>query len=173
MTIVCARINKGQVTISADSQITDLGTKYLHARNFSKLVDFGNFIIGFSGSSAIKHVLLDFQRDAKFKSRKLRNSHQVHKLLKPVFEAYKEEASSKITFNQKEEAGVALLVVGSGKIFRADEDSCEEFTEYAAIGAGESVALGALYAGADPPTAVEAAIEYAETCGGMVVIRQV
>lgn len=67
----------------------------------------------------------------------------------------------------------AFIIIFKGKIFNCDGFEVNEVDNYAAIGCGMFLALGALSMGADPIKAVEVAKKYDLFCGGETISHQI
>lgn len=68
-------------------------------------------------------------------------------------------------FRDRSCRGVLVQGDGNGAVFIPTAGYC-------AIGAGKDIALGALYAGSSPGTAVAAAVEMCAHCGGRVIVEE-
>jgi ATP-dependent protease HslVU (ClpYQ) peptidase subunit len=68
----------------------------------------------------------------------------------------------------------ALLVDASGNVFTVEDDGSAvlQIAPYHAVGIGRSVALGAMFAGADAELAAKAAIVLHTGCGGGIQIER-
>jgi ATP-dependent protease HslVU (ClpYQ) peptidase subunit len=172
LTVIAAKVYKGKVVMAADSQVSSVTESFKSAKNFSKLIRFKNFTIGYCGSATIFHMLRDLQRDKIFQEKSLESPNQVFNLTKPIFEQYAKTLNKFFTPREQLETA-ELLLCSSSRIFACDETFCMERSDYFSIGSGSSYALGALHSGATPEKAVSAAIEFSLGCGGEVSIVEV
>ena len=178
MSVVVAVRKNGRAAIAADSQIMSgsaiISSKYL--AHYSKIHSFEDSFIGLVGavsmSAVFKSLLsrhapkLDFHNAFYI----FEASRKLHKILIDEYHINPQNYGE----NEVECSHLNALIVNARGVFSLEEDrSVIEWTRFAAIGCGSSLALGAmhaLYDRCDDPEAiakagVEAACEFDPGCG--------
>lgn len=161
----------GKTVVGCDTLLTT-DTEKIKSANFSKIIRFDNFLIGCAGTSTIFYVVSEFKKHHKAKKAPKTNE-SCYKLLRPIFQQYKEILESLLTFDKRNEDGASILLATKDKIFVCDEFSCEQFTTYGAIGSGSRYALGSLHSNYPNDDCVLDALEascYHDTCSGKPTI---
>jgi ATP-dependent protease HslVU (ClpYQ) peptidase subunit len=165
MTVIAACKRDGVVVIGADSFV---GSQYERLPGvIHKLVRLGNFIIGISGLSVQKEVLMDFRRSkCKFK---IFDSRDCSRFVQKYFRATKQYVDSGV-FKDKDdvtEDAWQVLIATKENIFFSDGNACiYEIPDCYAVGAGSKEARTAMLAllrntQYDSRTIVEEAIQIA------------
>ena len=142
MTIIVAVKVDGKVAIGADSLITLEDQKLVKDINNSKLVNFGNFVVGFAGIGPIDDCLETLYED---KGKEFWSKYVIDK--KSHARDFYEEMSSYFLEKDTEEnlETVGLIIATTTKIFyTAAPSSISEVGDFWAMGSGSSYSIGAL-----------------------------
>ncbi|HKJ52979.1 MAG TPA: MFS transporter [Gammaproteobacteria bacterium] len=178
MSIVCAAIKHGEVSISADTLMScgALTASSTHRENSSKLYPVNGSVIGLVGWCAISTVLEHLiQQDGKlfrFDNRmeilaSLLKLHQ--KMKRDYFLESREDRDQPVESTQLH----ALIVNAHGLFEACSYRSVSEYKTFWAIGSGRRLALGAMHASytakksarAIAEAGVRAAAEFDDACG--------
>lgn len=151
MTVVVAAVFGNKGVISADSLVVSGSKKIKKLKNFSKLIEFPHFILGFGGDCSIHPVLRDFLDDKdylKLPHMRMRNQKDALEFSKSVFEMLSGNLECSPAFDREEDAAdLAELVIltKKGKIFHLDAYmGVEEHEDFCVVGSGEDLAKGAI-----------------------------
>lgn len=133
-------------TMAGDTQCSDG-----HTRSFvkTKVCKVQGWLVGYAGTLAECVQVLDSMREKRMTPKQYAATYNIPQ-------------------------GVQLLCVDpDGKIYEFSHGAfIEQDAEYFALGTGDGVALGAMYMGASPYKAVQAAMEHNPSTGGKITIRR-
>jgi ATP-dependent protease HslVU (ClpYQ) peptidase subunit len=144
MTCIVGLVNKGRTYLGGDS--AGVSGLDITVRKDKKVFSNGEFVMGFTSSFRMGQVLqYDFvppEVDDDDDEDLMR--YMVKKFIPEVRKVFKETGYSKIDSNR--EAGGCFLVGVRGRLFQVDSDFQvgENMSGFAAVGCGESYALGSL-----------------------------
>jgi ATP-dependent protease HslVU (ClpYQ) peptidase subunit len=145
MTIVVAAIKDGKGAMCADTLIVS-DTKKIKSMNFSKIVKFPKFYIGYSGYLAIFPILKELALNETLLKRKYMGMKTQEDAL--IFSKNVYELLSESVRTDKKDVleGTQLIILNKyGSIFLIDSyNTVEEREDFAATGSGEAYALGAM-----------------------------
>lgn len=155
MTVTVAFVDSRGAWIAADSCSSNSSTRY--SSETPKIGRFGDLLIGYAGSWSGGRKLFNF----------------IDKNYKPPYEWDVPKIFDEFSIKDKD---LSALVVCRGHLYLYDDGACVEILRvglrrvaYAAIGTGENLALGALFAGGSIEEAVQAAITFDPSVEGPVV----
>lgn len=168
MTVVIAAKCEDYTVIAADTLISD-GLNRASFKDFTKLVKFKNFVVGFAGSCTALIGLRELQSDGNYCKRShmkmkttmdaLAFARDYYSKLRELFDLSPGSPTSK----SDEGTYVDILIASSDGIWECDPYLClVEHEQFACIGSGTDIALGAmkaLYTSMDKEDAVTKAIE--------------
>lgn len=144
-----------------------------------KLFEFPHYIIGFSGGFAAANILKKMQQLKTFKTLRINNELDCIKIQKRLFKEIKDIYDAAYTFNKDNDINLVpeLLLITKDKIFSIDELSVVRQPHYAAIGSGQSVALGALHASYPDENcitkALTAACDIIDSCDYPIITKEI
>lgn len=153
MTVVIACRNNNHTIIAADSAVVAGEIKYSPPTNFSKLVKFKHFIVGFAGSCTAYTVLTDLSRDGNYCKRvymKMRSIEDAKKFSEDFYAKLKDtlEISPGTPTNKEDDnCYVDLLIAAKTGLWECDPFMCIiEHSTFVTIGSGADLAYGAISA---------------------------
>ena len=168
MTCIVGMVHNDKVYIGGDSCSSDDSEKF--TRRDPKVFHMDDMLIGFSGSWRFGQILRYKFTPPEKKDEQEDFEYLVTEWLDALRQSCKENGLTKVDDNEESWDGSALIGY-NGSLYILDEDLNigEPLTDYAAIGSGSSVALGALYVGTKSAKqarrvvqkALEAAVEHA------------
>lgn len=146
MTCIVGLIHEKRVYMGGDSAIS-LDDGFKDTIQYGKLFRSGDLIIGSSGTLRASQLV---RYEVTFKKRPLTYSSQEY-MVKVVAAEIRKCIQAKDATNNKEFNGT-ILIGYQGELFEMSSDFSivQSTAEYAAIGSGGELALGALFATADP-----------------------
>jgi ATP-dependent protease HslVU (ClpYQ) peptidase subunit len=177
MTCIVGIAHKGKTHLAGDS--AGVSGLDIVIRKDKKVFTNGDFAMGFTSSFRMGQILQydfkppKFEDFDKAKTDDPLMEFMVREFITALRKSFKEHGFSRIDSN--EETGGCFLVGTQGRLFQIDADFQvgENLMEYAAVGCGESYALGSLYttgthANLKPKWRLEAALEAAAEFSGGV-----
>ena len=169
MTCIAAINLKDRVVIASDSQVNAVQGGKTFPANFSKLIEFPNFIIGFSGEAIAWHVLQGYKASASIRKRRFKTSQEVYIFFRKFYlDLYKLiDKGIELTKEANE-----LILITKDKIFLINESLVEECEIMATCGSGADIATGSLARVPDPELAVAEAIKRRSDCGGDIHTKE-
>jgi ATP-dependent protease HslVU (ClpYQ) peptidase subunit len=174
VTTIVALCKNGNVTMGADSQVTDGNRKNNHVK-MEKISKKNGYLIAGSGDSqpcdVLQHIFVPPVPTAKEKE------DMYHFMISKFVPAMRECLEENGYKNDKEdkESGFNMIIAYNGEVFDIGDDLSVVLNQDGiyGVGAGSPFAIGALYAGASVTEALEiAAKNDVYTSGPFQVIRQ-
>lgn len=165
MTCLAAAIIDNRAILAADTLITDPvdGSKS-HPRDFSKIIEFPHFLIGFAGDCVAYHVLHKLHSEIGSRRRKLKNNQDVYNFTRKFYKEMKDATDIEL-----------IIVTRAGKIYKVRDSFVEDCGNMVTGGAGKDLAMGYLR-GSNSPNKVEEAVELAcelnSFCEGPIHIKE-
>lgn len=147
MSLVCAKICEGVITIAADSIIVKDSLK---RSNFNKLVRINDMIVGGCGSAEEISLFFEFIKNNNLKEPTVTALHEYLLEFSHMLNAYLEDSTIKNSY----------IIVYKGHVFEIEGMFVQEIFDYVAIGEGEDYALTALYLGHSVTEAVIVAANF-------------
>lgn len=152
MTVVIGSIWGNKSIIAADSLVTSGDCKVNNLKNFSKLIRFNNWAVGFAGDCSVFQILSEMSRDKvylKHVHMRMRNIDDAAIFVKEVCSRLKTTIDCSPAFHKDkdDEFLVEMLIVTKTSIYEADSYMfISECTRFSTIGCGGDIALGAMSA---------------------------
>jgi ATP-dependent protease HslVU (ClpYQ) peptidase subunit len=174
MTTIVALAKNGNVTMGADSQVTD-GTRKNNHVKMEKITKKNGYLIAGSGDSqpcdVLQHIFVPPIPTTKEKE------DLYHFMITKFVPAMREclEENGYKSDKEDKESGFNMLIAFNGEVFDIGDDFSVVLNQDGiyGVGAGSAYAIGALYAGASVTEALEiAANNDIFTSGPFQVIRQ-
>jgi ATP-dependent protease HslVU (ClpYQ) peptidase subunit len=174
MTTIVAVVKNGNVTMGADSQVTDDSRPNMHAR-MEKITKNNGWLIAGSGDSTpcdiFQHIFIPPVPNSN--ERKDLYKFMITKFVPAMREALEENGWKED--DKDPSSGFSMLFAFDGEVFDIGSDFSVLLNSDGiyGVGNGSKIAIGALYAGASVEKALEiAAINDIYTSGPFQIVRQ-
>lgn len=150
MTIVVAAIYGSKAIIAADTLIVSGEQKVKNLKNFSKIIKFPHFVVGFAGDCSIFPVLHEYANNGSYlrrKHMKMKTLNDATKFYKDIYEGLKANIECSPSFDKEKDGEelAEIIILTKTSIFKANSYMfVSEYTNYTTTGAGEDLATGVL-----------------------------
>lgn len=166
MSVIAARVYPKSIVMAADNQGTWGHNKFADAMtkiqvNEVKIWQHNDLTIGGAGSAQEDVLFRVFTKTRKPKSATVED--MIDFMVEFADWMKKRDQNSKLENH--------YLIIFQEKLFSAVELDIAEVSEYFSVGSGMFLALGAMYRGASPEEAVEAAKTFDLYCGGQTYVK--